>query len=51
MKKIRTSKEHEAALKELKSLWDKAKPGTPDGDRFEELAKLIEDYEKKHFKI
>jgi hypothetical protein len=36
IKPIRTEADYEAALKEVDRLWG-AKPGTPDGDRFEVL--------------
>ena len=45
---IRTEKDYELALKELERLWG-AKSGTPDGDRLDVLATLIEAYEDKHF--
>lgn len=47
---IRTESEYEAALQEVERLWD-AEPGTPDGDRVEVLATLIEVYETKHYPI
>jgi HTH-type transcriptional regulator/antitoxin HigA len=45
---IRTEKDYEVALKEVERLWG-AKNGTPDGDRLDVLATLIESYEDKHF--
>jgi HTH-type transcriptional regulator/antitoxin HigA len=47
LKPIRTEADHEAALAELERLWG-AKSGTPDGDRLDVLATLIEVYEEKH---
>jgi HTH-type transcriptional regulator/antitoxin HigA len=41
---IRTEKDYEAALKEVERLWG-AKDGTPEGDRLDVLATLIESYE------
>lgn len=48
LKPIRTERDYEAALKEVARLWG-AKSGTPDGDRLDVLATLIEAYEDKHF--
>lgn len=45
---IRTEKDYDAALKEVERLWG-AKNGTPDGDRLDILATLIEAYEDKHY--
>jgi len=39
------------ALSEIEKLWKAALPGTPDGDRFEELSKLIVNFESKRFPI
>lgn len=49
---IRTRKEHRAFLAEVMRLaaGDPAR-GTPEGDRLELLAKLVEDYEKERFKF
>jgi HTH-type transcriptional regulator/antitoxin HigA len=41
---IKNEKDHEAALKEVESLWE-SRPGTPEGDRLEILTTLIEAYE------
>ncbi|MFA0328507.1 hypothetical protein AB4526_05445 [Vibrio cyclitrophicus] len=43
--------DYKAALKRIESLFDVAKPGTPEGDELERLATLIEEYEEKHFPI
>src|SRR5438132_8983343 len=48
IKPIRTKKDYEAALAEVERLWG-AKSGTPDGDRLDILATLIEAYEAKHY--
>jgi len=51
IKPIRTPADHATALKEIERLWDKARPGTPDGDSFEVLSALVDAYERKHIKI
>ena len=51
IKPIRTDKDHQWALREVERLWDKAKPGTPNGDRFEVLSALVDAYEREHFEI
>src|SRR4051794_6621168 len=43
---IRGEKDYEAALKEVERLWG-AETGTPDGDRLDVLATLIESYDDK----
>jgi HTH-type transcriptional regulator / antitoxin HigA len=48
VKPIRTKRDYEAALAELERLWG-AKRGTPDGDRLDILATLIEAYEAVHY--
>ncbi len=50
MKPIRTRKKYHAALAEAEALWD-APFRSPDGDRLEILAMLIEAYEHRHFPI
>ena len=45
---IRTGRDYEAALKEVERLWG-AKSGSPDGDRLDVLATLIEAYEDEHY--
>jgi HTH-type transcriptional regulator/antitoxin HigA len=47
---IKTKSDHRAALKEVERLWN-AEPGTPDGDRVDVLATLIEAYEATHCPI
>src|SRR6201987_6477237 len=45
---IRTRRDHEAALGEVERLWG-AKAGTPEGDRLDVLATLIDAYEAEHY--
>eukprot|EP01035_Chromulina_nebulosa_P037565 gene37565-50709_t len=45
---IRTEADHNAALAEVERLWG-AKSGTPDGDRLDLLATLIDAYEARTF--
>src|SRR5215213_503426 len=45
---IRTKTDHKAALKEIESLMS-AKANTPEGDRLDVLATLVEAYERAHF--
>ena len=44
---IRTERDYEAALLEVERLWG-AKLGTPEGDRLDVLATLIDSYEQTH---
>ncbi|MDH6265401.1 HTH-type transcriptional regulator/antitoxin HigA [Rhizobium sp. SG_E_25_P2] len=48
LKPIRTEADHDAALGEVERLWG-AKSGTPEGDRLDVLATLIEVYEAKQY--
>ena len=48
IKPIRTRTDHRAALKEIEALMA-ARPGTPEGERLDVLATLVEAWEKKHF--
>lgn len=50
IKYIKTDTDYQAALEEIKNLFDAA-PGTPEGDRLEKLATLVEAYEEKHYNI
>ena len=50
IKPIRTAEDHKAALAEIERLWD-AKPGSPEGDKFEVLATLVDEWERKHTPI
>lgn len=47
---IRTETDHESALKEVERLWG-ARLGTPDGDRLDVLATLIDAYEEGRYPI
>jgi HTH-type transcriptional regulator / antitoxin HigA len=48
MKPIRTEADYEAALEEVAALWGAA-ASTPNGDRLDVLATLIDVYEAKHY--
>src|SRR5215470_6213780 len=48
IKPIRTKRDHGAALKEIERLWG-AKAGTPEGDRLDVLATLIDAYEAENY--
>ena len=50
LRPIRTKREYQAALKEIEALWS-APQGTPEADRLEVLALLVEAYERTHFPI
>ncbi len=47
---IRTEDDYQAALKEIKRLWG-WKTGTPEGDRLDVLATLVDAYESQHVPI
>jgi HTH-type transcriptional regulator / antitoxin HigA len=47
IKPIRSDADHEAALAEVEQLWG-ARSGTPEGDRLDILATLIDAYESEH---
>ena len=47
LKPIRSEEDYEGALTELERLWG-AKSGTPESDRLDVLATLIDAYETKH---
>lgn len=52
LKPIRTEQDYNAALRKASAFFNKEpEPGSPDGDRFEMLTMLIEDYEQKHYLI
>ncbi|MDR1425114.1 MAG: transcriptional regulator, partial [Azoarcus sp.] len=54
IKPIRTEEDYDAALAEIEPFFDlptEPLPGTPEGDRFELLATLIEAYERQHYPI
>jgi HTH-type transcriptional regulator/antitoxin HigA len=48
IKPIKTRADYRAALKEIESLMS-ARPNTPQGDRLDVLATLVEAYERTHF--
>ena len=48
IKPIRSDADHAAALAEVERLWG-AESGTPNGDRLEVLATLIQAYEERYF--
>lgn len=50
VKPIRSDADHEAALAEIEHLWG-AKAGTPEGDRLDVLATLIDAYESERYPI
>jgi len=50
LRPIRSAVDYEDALRAADALMD-AEPGTPDADRLEILAALIEHYEDRHFPI
>lgn len=50
IKPIKTEEDYEIALKRAEELMDSL-PDTPEGDEFEVLVTLIENYEAKHYKI
>ncbi|MCC5450710.1 hypothetical protein LMJ53_03040 [Rheinheimera sp. UJ51] len=47
---INNEHEHEAALETIEQLLE-AEPGTPEGDKFDTLAKMIEEYEDIHHRL
>jgi HTH-type transcriptional regulator/antitoxin HigA len=47
---IRSEADYRAALADIERLW-KSEPGTPEGDRVDVLAILIEAYEARHHPI
>lgn len=47
---IKNEQEYEAALEAIEQRLD-AEPGTPEGEEFETLAKLIEEYDDIHYPI
>lgn len=48
LKPIRTETDYEEALAEIERLWG-ARTGTPEGDRLDILATLIDAYENEHY--
>ncbi len=51
IKPIRTREDHARALRDIERLWDKAEPGSAEGDEFEILATLVDAFEREHFVI
>ena len=52
LKPIRNEEEYDEALREIEPFFDsEPEPDTPEGDHFEILAMLIEDYEAKHWPV
>jgi len=47
---IKTEADYQSALQEIDCLF-KAAPDTPEGDRLELLATLVEAFEEKHYSI
>ncbi len=50
IKPIRSEADYEAALAEIERLWG-ARAGTPEGDRLDVLATLIDAYESEHYSL
>jgi HTH-type transcriptional regulator / antitoxin HigA len=50
LKPIRSEADYDEALAEVERLWG-AKLGTPEGDRLDILATLIEAYDDKHYRM
>lgn len=49
---LRSESDYDAALEEIERYFEsEPKPGTQEGDRFDLLALVIEDYERKHWPI
>jgi len=48
VKPIRTSRDYESAMKAIERLWG-ARAGTPEGDRLDVLATLIDAYEAEQY--
>jgi HTH-type transcriptional regulator/antitoxin HigA len=50
LKPIKTTEDHESALRRVEQLWD-APVGSPEDDELEILATLIDAYENEHYPI
>ncbi len=50
LRPIRTKREHQAALREIETLWE-APSGSPEADRLEVLTLLVEAYERERYPI
>jgi HTH-type transcriptional regulator/antitoxin HigA len=49
---LRSERDYEAAIDEIEAFFeDEPKKGSPEADRFDLLALLIEDYERRHWPI
>lgn len=49
---LHSEADYEAALREIAALFEKEpRPGTPEADQFDRLARLIAEYEEKHWPI
>ncbi len=48
LKPLKTEKDYEAALREIERVWG-ARLGTPEGNRLDILATLIDVYESEHY--
>ena len=52
IRRIRSEADYDVALKEIERYFEnEPKPGTPEADRFDLLALVIEDYERKRWPI
>lgn len=52
IKPVRTEQDYEEVLRAVSPLFDnEPEPGSPEGDFFEIMCLLIEEYEKKHYPI
>jgi len=50
IRSIHTEEDYRAAMREISAHFDnEPEPGTEEGDRFEVLLTLVEDYEARHF--
>lgn len=47
---IKNEQEYEVALEAIEQLLE-AEPGTPNGEKFEELAKMIAEYDEIHHRL
>jgi len=50
LRPVRTKHEHQAALKEIETLWE-ARTGSPEADQLEVLTLLVEACEREHYPI
>lgn len=50
IKPIKTDEDHRLALREIERLWG-AQEGSPDGDRLDVLATLVDSYEAKRWPV